>query len=65
MKSLGSLDTKGVEEHVQGEVSDDFVKRNGGIAGLRSRNRAPAETTAETDANEGSSSPGQEEGMDE
>lgn len=64
-KSLGSMDTKGLEEHLQGEVSEEFAQRNGGIAGLRDRTSEKPRTTDDSAETEGSSSPGQQEGEDE
>ena len=64
-KSLGSMDTKGLEDHLHGEVSEEFAQRNGGIAGLRDRileQTGAAEASAEKG---GSSSPSQQEGGDE
>ena len=63
-KSLGSLDTKGIEDHIHGDVSDAFAQRNGGIggiAGLRNRNLARPERRAASAGNEGSSGPSQQE----
>jgi len=59
------MDTNAVAEHAQGEVSGDFARRNGGIAGLRSRKTNATETEEEAEENGGSSSPDQSEGMDE
>jgi len=64
-KSLGSMDTKGLEEHLHGEVSEEFSQRNGGIAGLRDRNSEKPGTTDDSAETGGSSSPGQQEGEDE
>jgi hypothetical protein len=64
-KSLGSMDTKGLEEHLQGEVSEEFAQRNGGIAGLRDRTSEKPRTTDDSAETGGSSSPGQQEGEDE
>ena len=64
-KSLGSMDTKGLEEHLQGEVSEEFAQRNGGIAGLRDRTSEKTRTTDDRAETEGPSSPGQQEGKEE
>ena len=64
-KSLGLMDTKGLEEHLHGEVSEEFAQRNGGIAGLRDRNSEKPGTTDDSAETGGSSGPGQQEGEDE
>ena len=64
-KSLGSLDSKGIEDHIHGEVSEDFAQRNGGIAGLRNRNSAQPEEAAASAKNRGSSGPSQQGGRGE
>jgi hypothetical protein len=64
-KSLGSMDTKGLEEHLHGEVSEEFAQRNGGIAGLRDRNSEKPGATDDSAETGGSSGPGQQEGEDE
>merc|ERR1712194_348443 len=63
-KSLGSMDTKGLEDHLHGEVSEEFAQRNGVIAGLRDRNSEKPGATYDSAETGGSSSPGQQEGED-
>jgi hypothetical protein len=64
-KSLGSMDTKGLEDHLHGEVSEEFFQRNGGIAGLQDRNSEKPRATDDSAETGGSSSPGQQEGENE
>ena len=50
-KTLGSLNTRGVEELDIGEVSEDFARRNPGIRGIRDRATAREGEHSDNDIN--------------
>ena len=59
------MDTKGLEDHLHGEVSEEFAQRNGGIAGLMERKLAQTGAAEAQAEKGGSSSPSQQEGGNE